>query len=235
MNIERVRLLAKTAVVFALLGLQTSGGNAPAAATRPQPVAVWHLDERTGRTARDGSGHGHDGSIRGAVTLGIDGKFGTAYRFLPRSNVVVRDAPDLRPGTAPIRISYWLKLTTRPPATTDYDLFVKGNSASRGGQIKLEVEENGQALCMFRGALGQKKLQAGPKVTDGRWHHVTCERVGDQIIETVDRARFSGPKPTGAITVRAPIVLGSHLRRGDWYEGALDEVRYSIASDTTTS
>ena len=195
-------------------------------------VGLWHLDETSGTTARDSSGHGHDGSINGTVTLGVPGEVNTAYRFVPKSNVIVPNASDLIPGTANITISFWLKATTKP-TTGDYDMFTKGDADTKGGQIKLEVQQNGQASCAFRGSSGEKQLQAGPNVVDGQWHHVICQRAGSQIIETVDGANFSVTKATGAITVTAEIRLGSHLGArplggGDWYSGALDEVSYSI-------
>ena len=190
-------------------------------------VGLWHLDESTGTTAFDSSGHGHDGAISGPVTLGVPGVSGTAYSFVPKSTVIVPNASDLVPGTARITISYWLNATV-PPATGDYDMFTKGDASSKGGQIKLEVQPNGQASCQFRGALGARQLQAGPNVVDGHWHKVICVRDGNQIVETVDGATFSVTKATGAITVTDPIRLGSHKNGGDWYRGLLDEVTYSI-------
>jgi len=206
------------------------------AVTTPQAqssaVGLWHLDELSGTTAYDSSGHGHNGAISGPVTLGVPGELNTAYSFVPKSTVIVPDAPDLEPGTADVTISYWLNSTTLPPCCNgiDYDMFTKGDGSSRGGQIKIEVQENGQASCMFRGALGKKQLQAGPNVVDGQWHQVTCVRNGTQIVETVDGASFSVTKTTGAITVTDTIRLGSHKGGGDWYKGVLDEVTYSIGS-----
>ena len=198
-------------------------------------VGLWHLDELSGTTAYDSSGHGHNGAISGPVTLGVPGELNTAYSFVPKSTVIVPDAPDLEPGTADVTISYWLNSTTLPPCCNgvDYDMFTKGDHSSRGGQIKIEVQENGQASCMFRGALGGKQLQAGPNVVDGHWHQVICQRIGTQIIETVDGSSFSTTKATGAITVTDPIRLGSHKNGGDWYNGVLDEVTYSIGSGST--
>jgi hypothetical protein len=102
-------------------------------------------------------------------TLGVPGELNTAYSFVPKSTVIVPDAPDLEPGTADVTISYWLNSTTLPPCCNgvDYDMFTKGDHSSTGGQIKIEVQENGQASCMFRGALGGKQLQAGPNVSTG--------------------------------------------------------------------
>ena len=198
-------------------------------------VGLWHLDELSGTTAYDSSGHGHNGAISGPVTLGVPGELNTAYSFVPKSTVIVPDAPDLEPGTADVTISYWLNSTTLPPCCNgvDYDMFTKGDHSSRGGQIKIEVQENGQASCMFRGALGGKQLQAGPNVVDGHWHQVICQRIGTQIIETVDGSSFSTTKATGAITVTDPIRFGSHKNGGDWYNGVLDEVTYSIGSGST--
>jgi hypothetical protein len=198
-------------------------------------VGLWHLDELSGTTAYDSSGHGHNGAISGPVTLGVPGELNTAYSFVPKSTVIVPDAPDLEPGTVDVTISYWLNSTTLPPCCNgvDYDMFTKGDHSSKGGQIKIEVQENGQASCMFRGALGGKQLQAGPNVIDGHWHQVICQRIGTQIIETVDGSTFSTTKATGAITVTDPIRLGSHKNGGDWYNGVLDEVSYSIGSGST--
>jgi hypothetical protein len=153
-----------------------------------------------------------------------------AYSYTPKSAVEVPDAADLRPGTANITISYWLNSTTLPPCCNglDYDMFTKGDQSTSGGQIKLEVQENGQASCMFRGSAGKRQLIAGPNVIDGRWHHVVCQRIGNQIIETVDGSSTSVTVATGSITVTAPIRIGSHFNGGDWYKGVLDEVSYSI-------
>jgi hypothetical protein len=208
----------------------TPPGSASATARSSSVVGSWHLDETSGKTAFDSSGNGNDGAISGPVTLGVPGHLNTAYSFVPKGTVIVPNASDLVPGTATITISYWLKTTTLPSNGIDYDMFTKGDSSSRGGQIKIEVQENGQASCMFRGSGGGKQLQAGPNVVDGQWHQVTCVRDGTRIVETVDGASFSVTKATGAITVTDPIRLGSHKGGGDWYKGVLDEVTYSIGS-----
>ena len=208
--------------------LAVAGDPSVEPAIPPSPVGLWHLDETSGTTAFDSSGRGHNGAISGPVTLGVPGKVNTAYGFTPKSTVIVPDAPDLRPGTGRIVVSYFVKLTTPPPSGTDYDIFTKGDTTTSGGQIKLEVQRNGQASCMFRGSLGQRQLQAGPNVIDGKWHKVTCKRAGNQIVETVSGTSFSVTQATGAITNTAEVRIGSHLGGGDWYNGVLDEVSYAI-------
>src|SRR5439155_1058477 len=85
--------------------------------------------------AYDSSGHGHNGAISGPVTLGVPGELNTAYSFVPKSTVIVPDAPDLEPGTADVTISYWLNSTTLPPCCNrvDYDMFTKGDHSSGSG------------------------------------------------------------------------------------------------------
>jgi Concanavalin A-like lectin/glucanases superfamily len=234
--IQVVRIGAAIVLFLAVLSVPSHTASAAGivalnmTASSASVVGSWHLDETSGKTAFDSSGNGNDGAISGPVTLGVPGHLNTAYSFVPKGTVIVANASDLVPGTATITISYWLKTTTLPSNGIDYDMFTKGDSSSRGGQIKIEVQENGQASCMFRGSGGGKQLQAGPNVVDGQWHQVTCVRDGTRIVETVDGASFSVTKATGAITVTDPIRLGSHKGGGDWYKGILDEVTYSIGS-----
>ena len=219
-----VRVGAAIAMIAAALSVHS-----PEASASSSVVGLWHLNEKSGTTAFDRSGKGNKGVISGPVTVGVAGHLNTAYRFVPKGSIIVQNASDLVPGRAKIKISYWLKATTLPCChRTDYDIFTKGDGSSRGGQIKIEVQPNGQASCMFRGSRGSKQLERGPNVVDGRWHHVKCVRDGTRIFETVDGKRFSATKPTGAITTTCRIRLGSHKAGGDWYRGVLDEVRYSI-------
>jgi hypothetical protein len=146
-NVNRSGLLGKRAGVLVLLVLISFSSPSLAHAS---VVGLWHLDERTGTTAKDSSGKGHPGHIMGPMTLGVSGKRNTAYRFTPKSAITVRDAPDLRPGKANVSISYWMKATI-PPASADYDIFVKGERGSPGGQIKLEVFAREQGAASWAG------------------------------------------------------------------------------------
>ena len=195
-------------------------------AASPQTVGRWHLDELSGTTAMDSSGLGNNGTNNGTVSLGSPGEFGTSYSFT-HGAVLIPNASSLKPGTVDITVSYWAKLTSLP-TKGDYDMVVKGDFTSSGGQIKLEIQQNGQASCMFRGSLGQKQIQFGPNLADGTWHHITCKRSGSQIIETVDGSSTSFTKATGAISNTDPVRFGSHENGSDWYVGALDEVSITV-------
>jgi Concanavalin A-like lectin/glucanases superfamily len=220
-----------TVAAFDSSGNDSAQSSPPASATTPPAptpttVGLWHLDELSGTTATDSSGFGNNGTISGTVALGSPGEQNTAYQFT-RGAVSIPNNAGLEPGTANITVSYWVNLTVLP-TSGDYDIFVKGSSTSAGGQIKLEIQINGQASCMFRGSLGKKQIQFGPNLADGAWHHVVCQRTGTQIVETVDGASTSFTKATGAITDTDPIRFGSHSGGGDWYKGLLDEVSYTI-------
>lgn len=197
-------------------------------------LGLWHLDEISGATAYDSSGNGSNGAISGSVALGLPGVSGTAYKFT-QGAVIVADNAALHPLTANITVSYWMNTTKAPPAHNDYDVFVKGSATSSGGQIKLEIQPNGQASCMFRGSLGQRQIQNGPDLFDGQWHQVICQRTGNQITETVDGRSWSSMQATGTIKNTDPIRFCSHENVGsgytgspDYYTGLLDEVEYTI-------
>lgn len=199
------------------------------AGSQPNVVGHWALDETTGTTAIDDSGSGNNGTISSTgVAIGLAGWQGTAYGFT-HGSVIVPNTGSLVPGTSDIQISYWANLTQPPPAPSDYDMVVKGSSTSTGGQIKLEIQQNGQASCMFRGSLGKRQIQGGANLADGVWHHVVCIRSGNQIIEQVDGTTVATvTQATGAITVTDPLRFGSHENNFDWYNGRLDEVTYTL-------
>ena len=226
MILARSPRLAKLAGALTVIQVSAAIVTATASAAGARTVGVWHLDERSGTTAFDSSGFANNGSTLGTVALGLAGKFGAAYGFT-KGAVLVPNKASLIPGTANITVSYWAKLT-QLPTSGDYNLFVKGSWTSTGGQIKLEIQKNGQASCMFRGSLGKKQIQSGPNLADGRWHHVVCQRVASQIVQTVDDTRYAYTQATGAITTTDPVRLASHEDGGDWYRGQLDEVSYTI-------
>ena len=61
----------------------------------PALVAHWPLDEEQGTVARDASGHGHDGELRGTGEW-VPGKIGGALKFNGQdTSAVVPHIPEL--------------------------------------------------------------------------------------------------------------------------------------------
>ncbi len=82
------------------------------------PAAIWHMDETSGTTMHDGSGHGHDGTMKN-IKLGVTGSSGKGYGFNGKSSViVVPDAPDLDAGSADMVVTVHVAFSEAPARTT---------------------------------------------------------------------------------------------------------------------
>lgn len=74
----------------------------------PSLVASWSFEDAEGRTAADGSGNGHGGTLTGDVGFQADGARGRAARFVGTGHIVV---PSLAGAKFPPTgtLSLWLK------------------------------------------------------------------------------------------------------------------------------
>ena len=72
------RLVAGGAALSSVVaGIALAPGGMASAST---VAALWHMDETSGTTMADSSGHGNNGTLHN-VTLGAAGKYGKSYTF----------------------------------------------------------------------------------------------------------------------------------------------------------
>jgi hypothetical protein len=218
------RRLRRAGFLLATLTLLAAATVPASAAT----VALWHMNEPSGRRMIDASGNGNRGRLSHVerVSPGFNGK-GGAYRFNGRSSrVIVRNDPSLNPGSRNIRIAVHVKFGMKPSASIgDYDLVRK---QSGGGTYKVEIRRSGQGFCKFRGNLGNVAITAGPNLADDRWHTIVCRKVGSTVTLTVDGESFQETGPIGSIANSKVLVLGAKETPADWYKGIMDEVRIAF-------
>jgi concanavalin A-like lectin/glucanase superfamily protein len=139
----------------------------------------------------------------------------------------VPSAPKLNPGVNGVVFSMHVLVTQRPSPGTDYDLFRKGTSTTPGGMYKSELRSDGRASCRFRGSRHDLRIHAGPVISNGRWHTVSCWKLSTRIHLVVDGEVFTVPGAVGRIANSASIVLGAKPG-GDWYAGRLDHVKITV-------
>jgi Concanavalin A-like lectin/glucanases superfamily len=210
------------AALIAALGLLAVPGPTFAAVR-----AMWHMDETSGRVMRDSSGLRNRGSLV-AVTPGLRGWAGYAYGFDGSASYVTVPSHDsLNPHRLDVRFAMRLRMTSGPGRGRDYDLLRKGVASSRGGLYKAEIWSDGRATCRFKGSLHDVRLHAGPVLTGGGWHTLTCWKVANRVRLIVDGRMWSKAGAAGSIANTAPVVLGSKPG-DDWYAGRMDNVSVRI-------
>ncbi|MDP9183705.1 MAG: hypothetical protein M3P04_13130 [Actinomycetota bacterium] len=217
-----------------------SAASSPATATTPPAPTtgvvddLWHMNETSGTTMVDSGQTPHPGVLHN-VALGQAGDpafSGTSYGFNGTSSGIdVGNSADLNAGSKDVRIALSLYTTTVPPSP-DYDLFRKGVYPET--EYKLELQPNGQFSCEFRtlqadGTVKGYTIQPAIDLHDGRWHRLTCNKVGGTMTVTVDGVAFT-KSITGSISNASHVVIGSYnpSGSGDNYQGRLDEVSFHI-------
>jgi PKD repeat protein len=162
------------------------------------------------------------------VALGHDGFSRSAFGFNGRSSYVsVPTSADLNAGSRDVHVTFSLK-TASVPSEPDFDLFRKGEAP--GQEYKIEMQPNGQVSCHFTGSRAAVTVQDGPDLHDGKWHTVSCDKLSDKVVLTVDGTAYSKSKTVGSISNSYDMIFGAYPR-GDFYEGVLDEVSFSIGRD----
>jgi hypothetical protein len=216
-------LLAMTTVVVGLLLLTA----APARAATV--VTAWTMED-AGGTMADSSGRGHTGTLHG-VTSRQPGQTGFGYGFSGKpSYVTVPSSADFSPGTANFRIALSVRFSVLPSSSVgDYDLLRRGLSSTAGGDYKLEILRGGQAFCLFRGSGGQVSVTGSRNLANNAWHTLSCARIGNSVVLTVDGASVSRSGTTGSIANTVPVYIGAKNSAGeDQYRGLMDSVSITV-------
>lgn len=215
----------------------SSSGAAAATSTSGTVVALWHMDEQPGATTMvDSSGYGHNGVIGNGVTLGQPGYLGTAYSFTGTGPGLVRVPTDtsLNPGSAPIAISAYLKVSSSL-AAGDYNAVQKGTATATGGSYKLEVygvstsAKFGFPDCAFNSPGGKNRVYGPRSIADGTWHHVVCHLTATQAYVTVDDVSGKVASRTATtISNTSDVTVGGKPTQTHYLWGDLDEVSITI-------
>jgi Concanavalin A-like lectin/glucanases superfamily len=225
--------MALTIASLAVVTASNSAGSATARSNatkvgRPasaRVVALWHMDERSGKVMRDSIRHSNGHLIH--VRLGLPGFSGTAYGFTGSSSYVsVPSASGLNPRRRRIAIKMHLK-TRSAPAKPDWDLIRKGYHYTPGGEYLMEYQPSGRASCAFKGSIKRSQLFTHPRLNDGRWHTIKCVKTGHRIQVVVDGRKFSKRVRVGRIANGAPVVIGARPR-SEFFRGSLDEAKIKI-------
>jgi hypothetical protein len=200
----------------------------PSGAIADNLVAHWNLDDGSGSLARDVSGHGFDGELRGGSWIS-DGQFGGALRFAAGDVIAVQGFPNATPNWT---VSLWIRMSDEQLAAnsqTFTTLLSTETQGAGGWQVNLDrqLDEPRFAFSYWAPPL---KYYIGTEcscVKPGGWHHVAA------VVDT-DANRISlynDGTVTDQATRPSDILPGdSTLRFAHWnmsgrlFTGDLDDV-----------
>ncbi|WP_320673030.1 LamG-like jellyroll fold domain-containing protein, partial [Patulibacter defluvii] len=192
--------------------------------TVPPPAAAWSFDEPSGTTATDaGAGHA-DGTIDGATRI-ADGRRGGALDFDGANDrVTVPDRLSLRFGPA-MTLSAWV----RPRSVSGWRTVLMKERAGwqsyalYGAAEPYDGSGSGGEPVGFVDGIGTR----GPApLAAGAWSHLALTVDG-----TLQRLYVDGVQvATRTVAATAgydgqPLSIGGNGVWGEWFDGAIDEVR----------
>ena len=197
--------------------------------TVPQLVAAYSFDAGSGATAADSSGYGNNGTIANA-TWTTSGKYGAALSFNGTSaRVSVPDAASLRLTTA-MTLEAWVK----PSAVTSNwrDVIYKGND-----NYYLEGTSDSGGRPAAGGTFGSTgaTVYAASALATNVWTHLAATYDGAVLRVYVNGIESSSAPRTGTLaTSTNPLEIGGDSIFGQYFQGAIDEVRvYNVALTPT--
>jgi hypothetical protein len=202
------------------------------------PVTInWQMNEARGATVmRDSGPLGINGKIGSEVTTGFSFGGATGYSFPtlkpntppphPQHLITVPDSNAIDPGTG----NYSVEIRYR--TTNDFgNLIQKGQSASRGGQFKIQLPK-GRPSCYYKGPLGRDGVGGKVPINDGQWHVLLCVKTATSVTFYVDGVK-QGTKtgPMGDVNNSLPLTIGGKPNCDqvkvtcDYFGGQVDYVK----------
>ena len=228
-----------------LVAVSTVAGPAPVLAAPPtaELVARYAFNGRSGSIVDEsGNGHtltvisGHGGSVRHVAhgqgtALAFPGR--CSKKVCPHVALQARPSNDLNPGTR--NIAYGADVLLTPGQTSKGQNVVQKGYSTRGSQWKLQIDgAAGRPSCVLVGdkSAAIRMVTSSVSAADGRWHSVSCKRIGiafGVFVDGVIRGRIAVPADL-SVTNSRPLSIGGKgaYLDNDQFNGALDNVWVQI-------
>ncbi|MEU7207311.1 protein kinase [Streptomyces sp. NA03103] len=197
----------------------SSPSPSPATPLPPGPVGLWHLDETSGRIARDAAG-GHDGTATGVAWQDAGG----GALFDGTGSQIVTAGPVLETGAGrSFTVAAWVRLSLVP------DLFataVSQDSADASGfYLQYSSEDHGWAFAR-PGVRAVGRTAPAAHV----WTHLTgvCDGPARELRLYVDGVREAVVEDTAPAPATGAFIIGRASFAGeprDFFPGAIRDVR----------
>jgi hypothetical protein len=192
-------------------------------------LLLYHFDEGQGTAAKDSSGRGCDGEIRGAQWA--EGRFGKALRFDGVDESVFRQSLPAVQGLKRLTVECWFKQDNPEGRQflVDQDV-VFHFDLSDGQGTSLSLYNQGSQVANAQG-LRHHQIGAGLGVVPfGKWHHLAVTFDGRQVsffLDGVLKGRSPGATDFLLGVPSRGLWVGCYVGSDYWFNGRIDEVRVS--------
>jgi hypothetical protein len=185
-------------------------------------VAAYGFNEGSGFSASDASGNGQTGAITGSTWTA--GKFGSALSFDGTADWVTVDHTPLLSLTSGMTLEAWIK----PSSVTNWRCVILKERSGGLAYALYGGDTNGHAAAFIRRTIDSGDTDAtDPAVLPlNTWVHVAATYDGATLRTYVGGQQVAATPIAGAIaTSTEPLRVGGNSVWGEYFSGAIDEVR----------
>jgi hypothetical protein len=242
---NRVALIGLGAAGLCLLACLPVSAQATHTGHAKAPVltADFEMNEPAGSTVMTNSVGGVNGAIvpSSDITTGVDFDGATGYQWsrrppnlppaFPAHVIQVPDDSSLEPGSGYTSFTVEIRYRTKEKFG---NITQKGQSASRGGQWKIQ-NPGGIPSCLFKDGTGQRvATQVKSPLNDNQWHTLTCVLTRTRVTAYVDGVESSHHLGSiGSVDNSIPMTVGGKINCDqmavtcDYFSGMIDYIRIS--------
>jgi len=189
-------------------------------------VAHWPLDEGTGTSAADATGHGHTGTLIDAPTWSL-GRIGpSALTFDGRSQCVRVPGP-FRQST--YTWALWIKGTTAPDTATNQQVVVNGSGAGDNWGFNWSNTFSTFQQAAYQkddtGALVAAQIAATTPLSGNQWYHVVGTYDGADLKVYLNGLLSGRTNNVSLHDAEGDFGIGNHLGRSNGFAGQIADVR----------
>ncbi len=181
-------------------------------------VGVWLLDEGTGKTTKDSSGLGHEGTINGAKWK--DGKIGKALEFDGAQWVSIESTPQLQLGEELTMLAWFY--------ATDISTWRQIIAKSDEYLLRIDPPQEGNKMSAFVKPGGSWEPRASANVPDeDTWTHFAAtynaNEKNEQLTVYVNGEKAgTSTRPGKTAATLNPVEIG-RWGDGSYFVGIIDE------------
>jgi hypothetical protein len=192
--------------------------------TDAETVAIWLLNEGTGKKITDYSGRGHEGDILGGFKW-VDGKFGKGLYLDSSGYIEIPHHEDFN-FDKKMTIMVWAKLDDITPQEwggmprKENEYVLAPHKLGNKMEMTMWININGTWLG---GQIPDPGI--GPQLNFGEWHHYATTYDGDICRVYVDGKEIGNKKVGGAVNKTDAILrISNDCCGGRFMKGTLDEM-----------
>jgi hypothetical protein len=190
--------------------------------TDPNLIGWWTLDEDSGTTVVDWSGHDNHGMLEGDPQW-VDGYGGRALEFDGDDDTVTFGTGPALSGTTDFSVAAWIKTSM-----TSAGVIIQQRNGGYNGEYRLMVNSDAQLNLMLYGDSDyQYDFSTTKTVNDGNWHHAAFVRQGPNGYIYIDgNIEASESGTLRSLDSSFQVAVGSDIRDSiNYFNGTIDDAR----------